>query len=83
MLDLRTVIFCPKNIILSRDSVPLKTEIVRVRIPLTFSVCTVYVMGMYLYTDKNEKKIFLIYKEIPRDRVQSHENVVYIFISVL
>ncbi len=26
----------------------------------------------YLYTDKKENKIFLIYKEIPRDRVQSH-----------
>ncbi len=27
---------------------------------------------VYTYTDRNENKIFLIYKEIQRDRVQSH-----------
>jgi hypothetical protein len=30
------------------------------------------ILGKVLYTDKKEKKIFLIKKEIQRDRVQNH-----------
>ncbi len=31
-----------------------------------------HIIQYYTYTDKKENKIFLIYKEIKRDRVQSH-----------
>jgi hypothetical protein len=35
-----------------------------------------YQRGLLVYTDKKEKQIFLIYKEIKRDRVQSHMYVI-------
>jgi hypothetical protein len=31
-----------------------------------------FIVEQWLHTDKKEKKIFLIYKEMQRDRVQGH-----------